>query len=134
VRTGLRLRGSAPSQRQSSQGKPTGRDATYESQCNSPKAKCRQGEDDHEAEGQIAGKASDQADEQLHAGRRAAVYDHCDCHESIQFTVVENSAVIELAAVNRRGVNRLVSGFLDSVRAVLDSPRTGQRVVQDGAA
>jgi DNA-binding transcriptional LysR family regulator len=40
--------------------------------------------------------------------------------EGIHFTLVEDSAEIDLAAVCRRGANGLIHGFLDSVRAVLD--------------
>jgi DNA-binding transcriptional LysR family regulator len=47
-------------------------------------------------------------------------------NESIQFTLVDDSAEIELAAVSLRGLNRLVGGFLDSVRAVLDSSSPGR--------
>jgi DNA-binding transcriptional LysR family regulator len=43
-----------------------------------------------------------------------------EADEGIHFTLVEDSAEIDLAAVCRRGANGLIHGFLDSVRAVLD--------------
>jgi hypothetical protein len=40
--------------------------------------------------------------------------------ESIYFTLVEDSAEIDRAAVCRRGRKRLILGFVDCVRALLD--------------
>jgi hypothetical protein len=40
--------------------------------------------------------------------------------QSIHLRPLQNSATIELAAVWRRGPNRLVEGLLDSTRTILE--------------